>query len=189
MRRAVFLDRDGVINRTIVRDGHPFPPPTLEDVVYVAGVPEAMRRLRNVGFHLIVVTNQPDVGNGLQRREIVEAIHEDLRRRLPLDDIKVCYHTAENACACRKPKPGLLLEAAREWDIDLGQSVMVGDRWCDIEAGKAAGCRTIWIRNDYAERRAERSDAVVESLAEASQLICSRWVPSNQLEVVDANPA
>ena len=176
--QAVFLDRDGVINHAIIRDGRSHPPASLEELTYLPHVPEAMRALREAGCRLIVVTNQPDVGQGLQRREVVEAIHADLRRRLPLDAIKVCFHIDRDGCACRKPKPGLLLEAAREWNLDLSRSVMVGDRWRDIEAGKAAGCKTIWIRSAYAERRVERPDAVVDSLAEASGLILSRWAQS-----------
>ena len=177
-QRAVFLDRDGVINRVIVREGKPYPPPTVEAFDYLPGVAEGIETLRAAGFLIIVVTNQPDVGNGLQGRDLVEAMHERLRRQLRVDDIKVCYHVDQDGCGCRKPKPGLLLDAAREWDVDRAQSVMVGDRWRDIEAGKAAGCKTIWIRSAYAERPVENPDAVVDSLAEAGGLILSRWVSS-----------
>ena len=175
--RAVFLDRDGVINRAVVRNGRPFPPASLEDVHYFPGVAETIQVLRHAGFCIIVVTNQPDVGYGLQRRDIVEAIHADLRRRLAIDAIKVCYHIDQDACACRKPQPGLLLESAKEWALDLTQSIMVGDRWRDIEAGKAAGCKTIWIRSHYAERPVEQPDAVADSLAEASSFIVESWAP------------
>ena len=173
MNRAVFLDRDGVINEAVVRDGRPLSPSSIGDVRLRPGVAEAIRRLRRAGFLIVVVTNQPDVGKGLVRREAVEAIHAELRRRLPIDDIKTCYHVDEDRCACRKPKPGLLLEAARERTIDLGQSVMVGDRWRDIEAGRAAGCRTVLMHARYDERQAEGADAVVHSMEEASMVILS----------------
>lgn len=176
--RAVFLDRDGVINRVMIREGRPYPPSTIEEFEYLPGVVEGMKMLRTAGFRLIIVTNQPDVGKGLQARDLVEAMHERLRRQLRVDGIKVCCHVDQDGCFCRKPKPGLLLEAAREWDLDLAQSVMVGDRWRDIEAGKAAGCKTIWIRNTYAERQVDDPDAVVDSLAEASGLILSMWATS-----------
>jgi D-glycero-D-manno-heptose 1,7-bisphosphate phosphatase len=102
---------------------------------------------------------------------VVEAIHAHLREALRIDDIKVCYHTDSDSCDCRKPKPGMLLDAAEQWGIDLASSIMVGDRWRDVDAGKAAGCRTILIENAYDERRAEGFDATAPSLLEASRLI------------------
>lgn len=173
--QAVFLDRDGVLNRVIVRDGRPYPPASVEELEVLPGVEQALRRLKRAGFRLIVVTNQPDVATGRQRREVVEAIHARLRQAMPLDDIRVCYHVDEDGCTCRKPKPGLLLEAARAWQVDLAQSVLVGDRWRDIEAGKAAGCQTILLRNGYEERQPRAPDAVVASLLEASEVILSKW--------------
>jgi D-glycero-D-manno-heptose 1,7-bisphosphate phosphatase len=174
--RAVFLDRDGVINESIIRDGKPYPPPTLEALRVCAGVPEALHALRGAGFKLIVVTNQPDVGAGRQRRELVDAIHAHLQRRLPLDDVRACFHTDADGCGCRKPKPGLLLQAAADWGIDLEQSFMVGDRWRDIDAGRAAGCRTILIPHPYAERAAEGYHASAVSLVAASRLILQNEV-------------
>ena len=179
--RAVFLDRDGVINRVILRQGRAYPPASADDVEFLPDVGPALEALRRGGFRLIVVTNQPDVGKGLQRREAVEAIHARLRAALPIDEIKVCYHVDQDGCSCRKPKPGMLLDAARAWRVELAQSVMVGDRWRDIEAGKAAGCKTILVQGGYDERQAESPDAIVSSLAEASELILSTWVlpPTN----------
>ncbi len=171
MRQAVFLDRDGVINRAVVRDGKPYPPATLDDFLLLPGVEQAIQALREAGFLIIVVTNQPDVTTGLQRREVVESMHARLRDAGLCDDIKVCYHTESDGCECRKPKPGMLLDAASEWNIDLARSFMVGDRWRDVGAGKAAGCFTFFIDHKYAERQPEMPGAVVESLAEASSLI------------------
>ena len=176
--RAVFLDRDGVINRALVRNGRPYAPRALEEFELLPGVVEAAEALREERFRLIVVTNQPDVGAGRQEREVVEAIHASLRRQLPLDAVKVCYHVNADRCACRKPRPGMLLDAAREWDLALSESFIVGDRWCDIAAGRAAGCRAILVRSDYAERQADQPDAIVASLLEASRLILSGHVSS-----------
>lgn len=173
MKRAVFLDRDGVINRAVVRDRRPFPPGGVEELEFLPRVAEAVENLKHADFSLIVVTNQPDVATGIQQREVVELMHERIRREIPIDDIKVCYHTDQDNCQCRKPKPGLLLEAARERALDLKHSFVVGDRWRDIEAGQAAGCKTILIRYAYDEKQAERPDAVVGSLFEASELILS----------------
>ena len=169
---AVFLDRDGVINRAFVRDGKPYSPPTPEDLDVLPGGPEALRDLRSHGYKLLVVTNQPDVGRGKQSRESLEAMHQDLRARLSLDDILVCTHTDADDCDCRKPLPGMLLEAAKKHNIDLAASYMVGDRWKDIDAGYNAGCKTILVDYGYSERSPERVPGlIVKSLREAADWI------------------
>ncbi len=171
-RRAVFLDRDGVINRAFVRDGKPFPPPTPQELEILPGVPEALRDLKSHGYKLIVVTNQPDVGRGKQSRQALDAMHEALRKRLPLDDIFVCCHTERDNCDCRKPSPGMLLEAAQKYNIDLAASFMVGDRWRDIDAGYNAGCKTILVDYGYSERPPDhKPDFRVSSLREAADWI------------------
>lgn len=145
MRRAVFLDRDGVLNRTVIRNGKPSAPFNLAECELFSGVPEALAALRAAGYELIVVTNQPDVARGDARRDDVEAIHRYLRSNLPLDDIRVCYHDDHDECSCRKPKPGMLYAAAVERQLQMPRSFLVGDRWRDIGAGHAAGCRTILV--------------------------------------------
>ncbi|MBI2770776.1 MAG: HAD family hydrolase [Burkholderiales bacterium] len=174
MRKAVFLDRDGVINRGVVRDGKPYAPTTLADFQLLPGAAEAMKALRAAGWLVIVATNQPDVATGKQSLATVNAMHQQLRDAGLVDDIKVCFHVDADHCACRKPKPGMLLEAAREHDIDLAASWMVGDRWRDIEAGQAAGCRTLFIDYGYAEKQPERPDGVVASLADVRDFIEKR---------------
>jgi D-sedoheptulose 7-phosphate isomerase len=170
--RAVFLDRDGVINRTFVRDGKPFPPTTLQELEVLPGVPEALRELKQHGYKLLVVTNQPDVARGKQSQQTIDAMHQVLSARLPLDDIFVCYHTDKDKCDCRKPMPGMLLEAAKKHNIDLAASFMVGDRWRDIDAGYNAGCKTILIDYGYSERPpAHAPDLRVGSLREAADWI------------------
>lgn len=171
--RAVFLDRDGVINRALVRGGKPYPPSSLAEVEILPGVAEACARLKAAGFLLVVATNQPDVGRGTIRQEIIEAIHAHLRRELPLDRIEVCYHPGrgESECDCRKPRPGMLRRAARELNIDLASSFMVGDRWRDIDCGHAAGCTTMLIDYDYDEALRQPPDHRVKSLFEAADII------------------
>jgi D-glycero-D-manno-heptose 1,7-bisphosphate phosphatase len=171
--RAVFLDRDGVLSRSLVRNGLPFAPTTLHDFEILPESAEACRQLKQAGFLLIVVTNQPEVGRGTMKKEIVEAMHEKMCRELPIDRVSVCYHPGHgmSQCDCRKPKTGLLLAAAKELNIDLAQSWMVGDRWRDVDCGFAAGCRTIFIDRGYAEALKHTPDYRAQNLAEAAQII------------------
>jgi D-glycero-D-manno-heptose 1,7-bisphosphate phosphatase len=171
-RRAVFLDRDGVLNRAVVRDGKPFPPDSVAAVEVLPGVADALADLKAAGFLLLVVTNQPDVAKGIQLREVVEAIHEKLRAELPLDAVFVCYHQDADHCHCRKPAPGMLEEAAARYGLSLPFCFMVGDRWRDIDAGSRSGCSTILLDYGYRERPPEREpDARVGSLREAADWI------------------
>jgi len=171
-RRAVFLDRDGVINRAFVRDGKPLPPPTLQELEILPGVPEALHDLKEYGYELLVVTNQPDVGRGKLSRQTLDAMHKSLSASLPIDDIFVCSHTDEDKCDCRKPLPGMLLEAARKHNVDLAASFMVGDRWRDVEAGYNVGSKTILIDYGYSERPPDHApDLRVGSLREAADWI------------------
>jgi D-sedoheptulose 7-phosphate isomerase len=170
--RAVFLDRDGVLNRVFVRQGKPSPPASLQELELLPGVPEALHDLKKHGYELLVVTNQPDVARGTQSQQTVDAMHRALSSRLPLDDILVCYHSDEDQCECRKPLPGMLRKGASKHNIDLATSFMVGDRWRDIEAGHRAGCKTIFIDHGYAERSPDPApDLRVRSLREAADWI------------------
>ena len=174
VRRAVFLDRDGVINRAIVRNGKPYPPATEEALEIFPDVPAALARLRDAGFRLVVVTNQPDIARGTQRREIVDRMHARLCAELPLDEVRVCGHDDADDCECRKPRAGLLEAAARDADLSLADSFMVGDRWRDVEAGRRAGCITVFVDRQYDEPRPDRPAATVRSLGEAADWILSR---------------
>jgi D-glycero-D-manno-heptose 1,7-bisphosphate phosphatase len=143
--RAVFLDRDGVLNANIARDGRLVAPWRLEDYEILPGVPEAVSALKRAGFVTVVVTNQPDIATGRSTRATLDAMHDKLRRHVAIDDIRVCPHVDADACACRKPKPGMILAAAADHAIALDRSWLAGDRWRDIVAGHAAGCRSILV--------------------------------------------
>jgi D-glycero-D-manno-heptose 1,7-bisphosphate phosphatase len=170
-RPAVFLDRDGVLNRAVVRGGRPYPPASLSELEVLPGVPQALIRLREAGLPRLVVTNQPDVATGKTARSVVEEIHAHLRKALALDAIYACYCVEGPGCDCYKPRPGLLLQAAAEWGVDPKKSFMIGDRWRDVGAGKAAGCRTIFIDYSYDERRPDAPDFLAQNLAEAVDII------------------
>jgi D-glycero-D-manno-heptose 1,7-bisphosphate phosphatase len=151
-RRAVFLDRDGVLNRVLLRNGKPHPPRSIKEMTIPQGVGPALARLRGAGFLLIVLTNQPDIARGSLTWADLDAMHEHMSRLLPLDAFRVCDHDDSSGCPCRKPKPGLIIRAANDFGIDRTTSFMVGDRWRDVDAGSAAGCRTVLIDMGYRER-------------------------------------
>jgi D-glycero-D-manno-heptose 1,7-bisphosphate phosphatase len=171
VNRAVFLDRDGVLIHSEVRDGKPIGARSVQEFRVLPGVPDACGRLRDAGFLLIVVTNQPDIARGTVSAETVERLHELLREAAPLDDIRICPHDDADDCPCRKPKPGLLLDAAADWDIDLPASFMVGDRWRDAQAGRRARCRVAFIDRGYSETGEIDADVVVHELPEAADWI------------------
>lgn len=175
MRRAVFLDRDGVINRAFVRDGKSYPPSSIEEVEILPQVELALNRLKAAGYLLIVVTNQPDVSSGKTSKLVVDQINGYLKYVLPLDEIRTCYHADSDGCQCRKPSPGSLFDAALEYQIDLKKSFMVGDRWKDIEAGFAAGCKTFFIDYGYREKQPDFPDYIVTSLDRAAQIIIGEF--------------
>jgi D-glycero-D-manno-heptose 1,7-bisphosphate phosphatase len=172
MNRAVFLDRDGVLIACIVRNGKPFPPMRMEEVEILPGVAEAVRKLATAGYVLIGASNQPDVGRGTIPKEFVEAVNRHLLEQLPeIREIDACYDF-DDASPRRKPNPGMLLDAARKYDLDLERSFMVGDRAKDIQAGRRAGCRTIFIDHGYREARPEpAADFTTHSLLEAAEWI------------------
>jgi D-glycero-D-manno-heptose 1,7-bisphosphate phosphatase len=174
LHRAVFLDRDGVINRAVERAGLPYPPACLAEFEILPGVPAACAKLKKAGFLLVVATNQPDVGRGTMPQAAVDEIHAYLMTQLPVDRVEVCFHPGQGAsdCDCRKPRPGMLLRAARELGIDLARSWMVGDRWRDIDCGHAAGCRTVFINYGYLEALREKPDFSAGNLTAAADIIC-----------------
>jgi len=171
-RRAVFLDRDGVLNRVFVRNGKPYPPATLDDFVLYDGVYDAIERLRNGGFAIVVATNQPDVAEGRQRRDVVDSMHARLAAAIRPDAIKVAWTRDP---ARYKPAPGMLLEAAAELGIELSLSFMVGDRWRDVDCGHAAGCRTIFIDRGYSESLNDVPDHTCGDIASAVD-----WILENK---------
>lgn len=185
MNKAVFLDRDGVLNFPVIRSGRPYPPQILSEFQLYPEAPEACSLLRKAGFLLVVVTNQPDIGRGTQTLPVLEAMHARLREVLTLDRIEICTAANDTAPEAhrRKPAPGMLLDAAKALDIDMPRSYMIGDRWRDIDAGHAAGCVTIFIERSYTEKLRQPPHHHVINLLEASKLILSleRLHPSSQV--------
>ncbi len=170
LKRAAFLDRDGVLNRPVVRDGKPYPPASVHEFEIYPDAAEAVASLREMGFAIFVVTNQPDVARGTQKQSEIEAMNARLREDLGLEHFYVCWHD-DNQCDCRKPKPGLLTRAATEHGISLPDSFMIGDRWRDVDCGHAAGCRTIFIDRGYSERLRQTPDYQARGLGSAVAII------------------
>jgi D-glycero-D-manno-heptose 1,7-bisphosphate phosphatase len=169
---AVFLDRDGVLVVPQFRDGRSFAPTTLEDFRIDDAAPECLVALKQAGFLLVVVTNQPDLGKGLIAAEVMDEMHRRMFAALPIDDLELCPHRQDEGCACRKPKPGMLLTAADRLNIALDRSFMVGDRASDVAAGRAAGCKTVFLDLDYtAEAKPKDADFTVRSLGDATACI------------------
>ena len=171
MKKAIFLDRDGVINKIFMKNGIPFSPPSFTELKILPGVKESILILHKMNFVCLVVTNQPDASRGKIEKKTIIQMNNYLKDEIKFDDIFVCYHDDHDNCNCRKPKAGLLLEASKKWDINLKKSYMIGDRWKDIEAGKRVGCKTIFIDLNYKEAKPKNPDFTTDSLFSSVHLI------------------
>ena len=177
MNRAVYLDRDGVINEVIFRGGDnskPIAPWKIEEFKIVQGIKKPLEMLRKMGFHLFVVTNQPDIAKGMVKSSTVKKMNDIISNELPIDEIMVCSHIDSDNCNCRKPKPGMIISLAKKWGINLENSFLIGDNWKDIESGKAAGCRTILIDKLY--NKTVTADYRVENLTMSVELVKSHVI-------------
>ena len=171
MKKAVFLDRDGVINKAIIKNGKPLSPNSLNELEILPGVRQSITKLKKLNFVCLVVTNQPNVSRKKIDKNSVIQMNNFLKNEIALDDIFVCYHDDSDNCNCRKPKPGLLLQAGKKWDVDFKKSFMIGDRWRDIQAGEKVGCKTIFLDYKYNEKKPKKPDFVSDSLLNAAHII------------------
>ena len=171
MKKAVFLDRDGVINKAFIKNGLPESPNSLSELEILPGVKESISRLKKLNFICLVVTNQPDVQRGKIKKNTIIKMNNFLKKKIELDDIFVCYHDDQDNCNCRKPKPGLLLQARKKWNVDFKKSFIVGDRWRDIQAGKKVGCKTIFLDYKYKDIKPKNPDFVTDTLLNATYII------------------
>ena len=171
-RRAVFFDRDGVLNESIVVGERAYAPTTLSEFRLVSDAGRQVERLRSAGLFCFVFTNQPEIARGTLSRETLEAMHRRLRADVAVNDILVCDHDPADGCVCHKPRPGMLLKAAERWGIELSESFVIGNRWRDIEAGRAIGCFTILIQRPYSQ--CSTADACIASLDDAVDVIVER---------------
>jgi D-glycero-D-manno-heptose 1,7-bisphosphate phosphatase len=168
--KAIFLDRDGVLNKAIIRNKKPYPPSCLSELEIIPGVYEGLQLLKHSGFKLIVISNQPDVSRGTLKIESVNEINNSIIEQLKIDEVICCFHDDIDNCDCRKPKTGMILEALKKWDIDLSLSYLIGDRWRDIETAKNIGVPSILINYDYDEKKVS-ADFECSNLEEAANFI------------------
>ena len=171
MRKAVFLDRVGVINKAFIKEGLPTSPHSLDELKILPGVKESVLRLKKLNFVCLVVTNQPDVTRGKINKNTVIKMNNFLQKEIKLDDFFVCYHDDEDNCECRKPKPGLLLQASKKWDVNLKKSFIIGDRWRDIQAGEKVGCKTIFLEYNYIDIKPKNPNFITDTLLNATYII------------------
>lgn len=173
--RAVFLDRDGVINKVILKDGKPYSPRKIDEFVINDGIKEVVQHLKERGFKVFIVSNQPDLARGEITQDVLDTMTQKVKSEIPIDDIYICPHDDHHKCSCRKPRPGMLLQAAQKWGIDLTGSFLIGDTWKDMEAGKACGCKTILL--DACYNQDAHCDLRVKSLSEAVSIILEKSKP------------
>jgi len=173
-KRALFLDRDGIINKAYVVNGKSYPPRKIDNFYLLPGVSKSLKLSKELGFLNIIITNQPDISSGKTTQEFVDTCHRKLLDALPIDDIYVCSHSDEELCSCRKPKPGMILDAQKKWNIDLEKSFLVGDRWKDIEAGQSVKCCCFFVNYKYNERQPKQPFVEVSDLEEAVKNIYER---------------
>ena len=171
MKKAVFLDRDGVINKAFIKNGLPESPNSLSELEILPGVKESISRLKKLNFICLVVTNQPDVQRGKIKKNTIIKMNNFLKKKIELDDIFVCYHDDKDNCNCRKHKPGLLLQASKKWDVNLKKSFIIGDRWRDIQAGEKVGCKTIFLEYNYIDIKPKNPNFITDTLLNATYII------------------
>ena len=168
---AVFLDRDGVLTISTIRDGKGYAPVSLDQFKFYPGVTNCVNRIKDLGFIPVLVSNQPDVANGLLPIQVLEQMNQKIREELDITEINNCTHNNENQCLCRKPLPGVLIDSANKLGINLNESWMIGDRDSDISAGIAAGCKTIFIDRNLRAESGELAHLVCDSLEKAIDFI------------------
>lgn len=172
-RRVVFLDRDGVVTVPVDVDGKGYAVRTVADLEFYPDAEDSVRRLRDAGYDVVIVTNQPDVSTGDLDPATLEAIHDQVAARLAVTGIRTCPHGEADSCSCRKPLPGLLTDEARVSPVAFDASWLVGDRDSDISAGLAMGCRTVFIHRGWTAETGQAAEVMVSTLTEAVDTILS----------------
>ena len=181
MNKAIFLDRDGVLNKVILKDGKPLSPKNLSEFVLLDNVSEALAIFKKLDYLTIIVTNQPDIKTKKQTLKDLEITHKWIFDNLMIDDIFVCCHDDSDNCNCRKPGIGMLINASKKYKINLTKSIMIGDRWKDIKCGQLAKCKNnFYINYGYDEPSPTGKFINVSSLYECSKIVESMNEKNNE---------
>lgn len=162
--RAFFLDRDGVINKSLLKKGKPLAPREFKQFKIIKNVDKSLIFLKKQGFKNIIITNQPDIKKGLIKNSTSKRINKEIKKKLQIDDIFICKHTDEDNCNCRKPKTGLIKKAKKKWNIDLKKSYLIGDRWRDIFLANKLKINCFYIDKNYKERKPKKYNYKVKNL-------------------------
>ena len=188
MKKAIFLDRDGTIN---IDPGYVNDP---DQIVFIRGAKKAVKKLRDNGFLVFIITNQSGVGRGRITMEQLKAVNDKVIKEFKKDNIEIdgvfsCIHTPDDRCDCRKPSPKAVLDIAKQYEIDLGKSYFVGDKLSDVETGLNAGCRTVLLDTNFEstlkkEHNMLRPDCIVENLYEAADWIIENMGEKKHREAV-----
>ena len=173
MKKAIFLDRDGVLNKVVLREKGKIigSPKSLKELKLIPNIKKVTLSLKKRGFLLIMITNQPDYLRKKNSKKNILQINYYLKKKLFLDDVFVCFHDDSSKCVCRKPKPGMLFKAKKKHKINLKKSYIIGDRWRDIEAGKKAKCKTILLDHNYKEKIKIKPDFNVKKIIQVLKVI------------------
>ena len=165
--KAIFFDRDGVLNAIKRINNKPFPPDNVDELELFPDVRDKLKFLKKLGFYLFLVTNQPDYKRGKQLKKNIVKINSLVKSFYQLDDTFTCWHAYDGQCECRKPKPGMIINASLKYKIYTSKSFMIGDRWKDIEAGNKAGCRSIFLDYNYDEKKPDKYDYSTNSIQDS----------------------
>jgi len=174
--KCVFLDRDGVINLPIVINKKPYSPRRIEEFIFTSEIKNLISKVVNHGYKVIVITNQPDIASGDLSESLLNYFHQRIIDEMLVDDIFVCKHLSSDNCNCRKPKPGLILEAALKHKINLKESFFIGDRWKDVDAANNVECHSIFIDYGYREKLKTVPKNCVKNLNAAFEVILSKKI-------------
>jgi D-glycero-D-manno-heptose 1,7-bisphosphate phosphatase len=169
--KAIFFDRDGVLNKTLLKNGKPYAPRNIKDFKIISDAYSILSYLKSLNYLMFVVTNQPDVGNGYMDKIIVEEMHEMILDQLPIQEIFTCYHSQKDNCSCRKPKTGMLEKAHKKFNLNIKDCFIVGDRFSDIEAGQKFKFQTVMIGTGYGEKPLAKPDFNIDKLEDLRSII------------------
>ena len=170
--KALFLDRDGIINRSFKnKKGKPKAPTLFKDFIFLPFLKNYLNEIKKLNFNIIIITNQPDISYGVLKEAELYKMHSKIYSSLPVTNIYVCKHSKEDNCKCRKPKTGLFRQALKKYNLNLKNSYAIGDRWSDIVASYKCGIKSIYVDRNYNEPKPTKQIFTTKSTKKALEYI------------------